>query len=68
MVVKALSWALRALAQREPEAVRLFLKDQRSNLAPRILREVSNKLTTGLKNPKPGARRLKPAPSPFEVR
>jgi len=52
MVVKAMSWALRALAKCEPEAVRRFLKDHNLNLAPRVMREVGNKLRTGLKNPK----------------
>ena len=49
MVVKALSWALRELTKTDPEAVRAFL--QREHLAPRVLREVRNKLETGLKNP-----------------
>jgi 3-methyladenine DNA glycosylase AlkD len=52
MVVKALSWALRALATRDPKAVRRFVDQHRAVLAPRIIREVGNKLTTGLKNPK----------------
>jgi 3-methyladenine DNA glycosylase AlkD len=56
MVVKALSWALRELARKEPEAVRAFLEANRDCLAARVLREVRNKLDTGLKNP-PGARR-----------
>jgi 3-methyladenine DNA glycosylase AlkD len=56
MVVKALSWALRSLAQRDTEAVHRFLKDHNSRLAPRVLREVNNKLKTGLKNPKPASR------------
>jgi 3-methyladenine DNA glycosylase AlkD len=51
MVVKALSWALRELAKRDPQAVRVFLKQQEPVLAKRVLREVMNKLTTGLKNP-----------------
>jgi 3-methyladenine DNA glycosylase AlkD len=38
LVVKALSWALRALARRDPAA--------------RVIREVENKLTTGRKNPR----------------
>jgi len=50
MVVKALSWALRELSKRDPGAVRDFLK-RHENLAPRVIREVNNKLTTGLKNP-----------------
>jgi 3-methyladenine DNA glycosylase AlkD len=49
MVVKALSWALRELAKRDPRAVRDFLAVQ--PVAERVAREVRNKLTTGLKNP-----------------
>lgn len=52
MVVKALSWALRELAKRDPDSVKLFLKQNRNRLAPRVCREVSNKFKTGLKNPK----------------
>jgi len=51
MVVKALSWALRALAPRDPAAVRSFLEDWGATLAPRVRREVTNKLKTGLKTP-----------------
>jgi 3-methyladenine DNA glycosylase AlkD len=51
MVVKAMSWALRELAKRDPAAVRRFMKDEGDNLATRVRREVANKLTTGLKNP-----------------
>jgi hypothetical protein len=32
--------------------VRQFLIDHREQIAPRVLREVGNKLATGLKNPK----------------
>lgn len=53
MVVKALSWALRELSKRDPETVRKFLHDHESTLAPRVTREVNNKLQTGLKNPRP---------------
>ncbi len=53
MVVKALSWALRALVPHDPEAVRAFLADHDGVLAPRVKREVGNKLDTGLKNPRP---------------
>ena len=49
MVVKALSWALRALSVRDPRAVRAFLAEH--DVAPRVRREVGNKLRTGLKNP-----------------
>jgi 3-methyladenine DNA glycosylase AlkD len=52
MVEKALSWALRELAQREPAAVQAFLREQGERLAARVRREVKNKLETGLKNPK----------------
>jgi 3-methyladenine DNA glycosylase AlkD len=52
MVVKALSWALRELAKRDPAAVRGFLAGHEKVLAARVLREVRNKLTTGLKNPR----------------
>jgi len=52
MVVKALSWALRELAKRDPESVRRFLAEHEHELAPRVLREVNNKLVSGLKNPR----------------
>jgi 3-methyladenine DNA glycosylase AlkD len=56
MVVKALSWALRELARKEPQAVRAFLRSNGDQLAARIVREVRNKLETGLKNPRAAAR------------
>lgn len=52
MVVKALSWALRELVVHDPEAVRGFLEEHEDRLTARVKREVRNKLTTGLKNPK----------------
>lgn len=52
MVVKALSWALRELARRDPKSVRAFLAEHKDALAARVVREVRNKLTTGLKNPR----------------
>ena len=68
MVVKALSWALREVAKRDPAAVRRFLERHRASIAARVMREVTNKLTTGLKTPKGGrapcARR--PARSPAQ--
>lgn len=51
MVVKALSWALRELAKRDPRAVQEFLAEHETVLAARVIREVRHKLTTGLKNP-----------------
>jgi 3-methyladenine DNA glycosylase AlkD len=52
MVVKALSWALRELSKRDPSSVNEFLHEHREALAPRVVREVNNKLITGLKNPR----------------
>jgi 3-methyladenine DNA glycosylase AlkD len=52
MIVKALSWALRELAKRDPTSVRRFLADRGAALAPLVRREVRNKLDTGLKNPR----------------
>lgn len=52
MVVKAMSWALRELVPHDPEAVRSFLAEYDAVLAARVKREVENKLTTGLKNPR----------------
>jgi 3-methyladenine DNA glycosylase AlkD len=51
MVVKALSWALRELAKREPAAVRAYLEGA-GTLAAQVRREVRNKLETGRKNPR----------------
>jgi 3-methyladenine DNA glycosylase AlkD len=52
MVVKALSWALRELSKRDSDSVQKFLQEDVDALAPRVAREVSNKLQTGLKNPR----------------
>jgi len=57
MVVKAMSWALRELAKIEPGAARNYLAEREGVLAPRVVREVRNKLTTGLKDP--GRRRAR---------
>jgi len=54
MVVKALSWALRELAKRNRAPVQAFIDANGARLAPRVLREVGNKLLTGLKTPKLG--------------
>lgn len=51
MVVKALSWALRELAKREPKLVKTFVATHDARLPALVRREVANKLTTGLKNP-----------------
>ena len=52
MVVKAMSWALRALAMRDETSAKDFLKSESDRVAARVNREVSNKLITGKKNPK----------------
>ena len=52
MVVKAMSWSLRELSRRDPDDVRAFLLEFKGMLAPRVVREVNTKLTTGLKNPR----------------
>jgi 3-methyladenine DNA glycosylase AlkD len=60
LVVKALSWALRTVAKYDAAAASMFLADYRDRLAARVIREVGNKLATGLKNPRyqiPGSRR-----------
>ncbi len=54
-IVKALSWALRELVIWDPDAVEAFLADHDDLLAPRIKREVRNKLTTGTKAGTPRA-------------
>jgi 3-methyladenine DNA glycosylase AlkD len=52
MVVKALSWALRVLSQRDRPAVERFMAEMEGALAPRVKREVRHKLATGLKTPR----------------
>jgi len=52
MVVKAMSWALRELAKRDAGAVEEFVARHHERLAPRVRREVTNKLRTGLKTPR----------------
>jgi 3-methyladenine DNA glycosylase AlkD len=56
MVVKAMPWALRALAVRDPRSVQAFIATHEGVLAARVLREVRSKLSTGLKNPRPAKR------------
>jgi 3-methyladenine DNA glycosylase AlkD len=51
LVVKALSWALRALVGHDPRAVQLFLTTHDEALAARVKREVGARLSTGRKNP-----------------
>jgi 3-methyladenine DNA glycosylase AlkD len=56
MVVKAMSWALRALCVHDAASVRAFLAAQGPRLAARVRREVGNKLRTGLKTPRAAAK------------
>jgi 3-methyladenine DNA glycosylase AlkD len=56
MVVKALSWSLRELGKRDAKAVRFFLSQNHDRIASRVMREVTNKLTTGKKTPCRGRR------------
>ena len=51
MVVKAMSWALRALVPWDRTAVENFLIEHESRLAPRVKREARTKLLTEKKNP-----------------
>jgi 3-methyladenine DNA glycosylase AlkD len=57
MVVKALSWALRDLAKKNPKEASTFLAEHRHTLGARVIREVNSKLTTGLKTPRRPARK-----------
>jgi 3-methyladenine DNA glycosylase AlkD len=50
MVEKALSWALRELAQRDSGSVEAFLAEHVTEIGARVKREVKNKLTTGLES------------------
>src|SRR5262249_4942305 len=52
VVVKAMSWALRALAFREPRVVEQFLMKHDNELAALVKREVRNKIEKGVKNPR----------------
>ncbi|MGH9747199.1 MAG: DNA alkylation repair protein [Candidatus Acidiferrales bacterium] len=52
MVTKAMSWALRELSKRDARSVREYLAARKDVLPANVLREVTNKLKTGVKNPK----------------
>ena len=49
LVIKAVSWALRSLVAHDPDAVRSFIEERKTILAPSVVREVRTKLTTGRK-------------------
>ena len=57
MLAKALSWALRSAVAHDPAAVRAFLVRHRDTLPKLVLREVTTRLDTGLKQRKRAARR-----------
>lgn len=50
MITKAVSWALRALGEKEPHTVAAYVAENRAVLAGHVVREVENKLQTGLKS------------------
>lgn len=50
MIIKALSWSLRELAKIDKESVIDFINKYENRLHKKVLREVKNKLETGLKN------------------
>ena len=52
MVAKGMSWALRDLSKRDPEAVEKFVEAHKDELPALVKREVRNKLTLGVKNPR----------------
>lgn len=59
MIVKALSWALRALVRRDSDAVRQFLSEHNARLPALVRREVQCKLTTGRKSPRSSPRKAR---------
>lgn len=67
MVVKAMSWALRELVVHDPGAVREFLEKHQSVLAPRVQREVGNKLLTSLKSPRKKIKMIPVSFNPFWI-
>jgi 3-methyladenine DNA glycosylase AlkD len=50
MITKAVSWALREMTKTHPHRVAAYLEDNRDVLAAHVVREVGNKLRTGLKS------------------
>jgi len=52
MITKAVSWALREMIKQHPDQVAAYLEENRKQLAAHVVREVSNKLRTGLKSGK----------------
>ena len=52
MITKAVSWALREMTKSHPDRVAAYLEENRQVLARHVVREVNNKLRTGLKSGK----------------
>lgn len=52
MVEKAVSWALRWLAQKDRAVVEAFMAEHGHRFRPRVRREVAHKLATGWKTPR----------------
>ena len=52
MITKAVSWALRELSKTHPGSVAAYVDRERETLAAHVVREVQNKLRTGLKSGK----------------
>ena len=52
MITKAVSWALREMTKTHPDQVAAYLEENRQVLAAHVVREVNNKLRTGLKRGK----------------
>jgi hypothetical protein len=52
VIVKALSWALRALVEHHPDGVRRFVEQHHARLPALVHREVRHKLLTGRKTPR----------------
>jgi 3-methyladenine DNA glycosylase AlkD len=52
MITKAVSWALREMIKSHPDRVAAYLEENREVLAAHVVREVNNKLRTGLKSRK----------------
>ena len=52
MITKAVSWALREMTKSHPDRVVTYLEENREVLAAHVVREVRNKLRTGLKSGK----------------
>lgn len=50
MITKAVSWALREMVKTHPDRVAAYLEERRDALAAHVVREVRNKLRTGLKS------------------